>query len=183
MSEEMLIKYCSPTLAGMKTASLFNCDIKSKDILRDTLRSFNRRFCVKGLRIVPLKIREKSALIYVYRPCRLKKDLSDTLSREMLINNGYICTCPEQCIVHLADRLKNTVDFPHEIGLFLGYPPADVLGFIKYGAQKSKCTGCWKVYSDVQSAEKTFAKFNKCTESYIRCYLSGRSLEKLVVKT
>lgn len=183
MSEEMLIRYCSPTLAGMKTASLFNCKFASYEKLKSAIRAFNRRLGAKGIRIIPLKIGKSSALIYVYRPARLKKDFSDKLCLELLQNSGYVCDCPEKCIARLSSRIKSSEDFPHEIGLFLGYPPEDVRGFIRYGSHRCLCTGCWKVYSDVPSALKTFAKFNKCTQKYAECYALGRNLEKLAVVT
>ena len=31
MSEEVIVKYCSPTLAGIKTGSLFSCSYDSKN--------------------------------------------------------------------------------------------------------------------------------------------------------
>ncbi len=64
--------------------------------------------------------------------------------------------------------------FPHEIGLFLGYPSEDVLGFIRNRAGNSKMTGAWKVYGDKEKAERIFEKYRKCT----RCYL--RRLKKAV---
>ena len=38
--------------------------------------------------------------------------------------------------------------FPHEIGIFLGYPLADVAGFIRNKGRNCKCIGTWKVYGD-----------------------------------
>ncbi len=38
--------------------------------------------------------------------------------------------------------------FPHEIGLFLGYPPEDVCGYIRNKGKCQKCTGHWQVYGD-----------------------------------
>ena len=78
-------------------------------------------------------------------------------------------------------RLKNDDEFPHEIGLFLGYPPEDVLGFIKNGAENCKRLGCWKVYGDEENALKTFKKYEKCTEIYSKLWNNGRSLERLTV--
>ena len=68
MSEEVLIRHCSPTLAGMKTGNLFSVAYTDEKELRDELRAFNRRFVSKGLRIVPLRRRENRALLYLYRP-------------------------------------------------------------------------------------------------------------------
>ena len=51
---------------------------------------------------------------------------------------------PEQCLARLIERLKDADEFPHEIGLFLGYPPEDVEGFIQE-PNGQKYTGIWKV--------------------------------------
>lgn len=43
--------------------------------------------------------------------------------------------CTERCVAELIRRVRHEEDFPHEIGLFLGYPSEDVSGFIKHGAK------------------------------------------------
>ncbi len=58
-------------------------------------------------------------------------------------------------------RKREREDFPHEIGLFLSYPPEDVAGFIANHASLGKCTGTRKVYGDVQTAKITFARYEK----------------------
>ena len=72
-------------------------------------------------------------------------------------------------------------DFPHEVGLFLSYPPEDVKGFIENRAANAKCTGVWKVYGDERQARQTFAKYKKCTDIYCRSWRAGSSLERLAV--
>lgn len=37
----------------------------------------------------------------------------------------------EQLLERLSGRISASEDFPHEIGLFLGYPVDDVTGFIQ----------------------------------------------------
>ena len=61
-------------------------------------------------------------------------------------------------------------EFPHEVGLFLSYPPEDF-----------KCTGPWKVYGDEGKARSLFAKYKKCTEIYCALWQSGSKLEQLAV--
>ena len=78
-------------------------------------------------------------------------------------------------------RICECDEFPHEIGLFLGYPPEDVRGFIEEGAAKCKCTGCWKVYGDVERAQKLFAAYKKCTAVYQKQHAQGKSIEQLTV--
>ena len=75
MSEELLVRHCAPTLAGLKTANLFACRFSDGDALRRCLCCWNRRLTKKGLRILPLRFEGRRALIYVYRPARLACDL------------------------------------------------------------------------------------------------------------
>lgn len=72
-------------------------------------------------------------------------------------------------------------EFPHEIGLFLGYPPEDVCGFIENRAGGYKCVGEWKVYGDADKAKEIFAKYRKCTEVYCAQFAQGKSIERLTV--
>lgn len=56
---------------------------------------------------------------------------------------------------HLRRRLLWREGFPHEIGLFLGYPPEDVQGFLADpGGGRCKLCGHWKVYHDVEGARR-----------------------------
>ena len=181
MSEELIIRHCSPTLAGLKTGNLFSCPYDSREALNKDLRRLNRTLASKGLRVLPLKISAGKALIYIYRPARLKEDLLRENAADMLKARGYSCEYPTRCIVSLIKRLDSLNDFPHEIGLFLGYPPEDVRGFIENSAQESKVAGCWKVYGDAEAAKKTFEKYKKCTREYTRRHINGNTLEQLAV--
>ena len=91
MSEEQVVRNCAPTLAGLKTGNLFACPYESREDLLDFLRSLNRRLGKKGVRAVPLRIRQDKALIYLYRPARLEKDLSCASCEALLSACGYNC--------------------------------------------------------------------------------------------
>ena len=89
MSDDYLVRHCAPTLAGIKTGSIFTCPYESKDALLHMVRGLNKRLASKGLRILPLRLSEKKALIYIFRPKCLSKDLSDAVARDVLIQHGY----------------------------------------------------------------------------------------------
>ena len=72
-------------------------------------------------------------------------------------------------------------EFPHEVGLFLSYPPEDVKGFIDNRACNFKCAGLWKVYGDEAAARRTFARFKKCTEIYCKLWREGSTIDQLAV--
>lgn len=181
MSEEHLIRHCAPTLAGMKTGSLFSCSYTCRNTLLNTLRQINRRLLPKGVRAIPLRFSGNSALIYVYRPKKLTSDISDAAAAQILRRHGYDPTAGDKCIVRLAQRVRAQEEFPHEIGLFLGYPPEDVCGFIENKACNCKCVGCWKVYGDEESAKRKFAQYKKCASVYRRCWETGSDIEHLTV--
>lgn len=183
MSEEMIIKHCSPTLAGIKTGNMFTCPYKSDGELRASLCTWNKALAKKGLRILPLKCADGKAIIYIYRRSRLAKDLSDKAVCDILRGFGYDDCTPEKCVARLKKRVSDSTgrEFPHEIGLFLGYPPEDVLGFIENKAGRFKCAGAWKVYGDASAAEKAFARYKKCTALYCRQYANGSTVERLTV--
>ncbi len=180
MSDYQLVRYCAPTLAGIKTGSLFTMHLPSDD-LRQDITALNRSMRKKGIRIIPLKVCETYALIYLYRPEMLDRDLRDPKAKCILERFGYQINSSDRCVVDLARRVKSSPVFPHEIGLFLGYPPTDVDGFINNPNEGFCAVGYWKVYSDAEGALRIFERYKKCTEEYGRMLRSGRTLEQLVV--
>lgn len=109
--------------------------------------------------------------------CDLRRDTACLLLEKC----GYCLKIPGRCIGHLIKRLGESGEFPHEIGLFLGYPPEDVCGFIENRAGNCKCVGCWKVYGNTSEAQKVFAKYKKCTDAYCAQLANGTSIERLTV--
>jgi hypothetical protein len=87
----------------------------------------------------------------------------------------------EYCIEKLKEGLMRSACFPHEIGLFLGYPLEDVVGFIENSGQNCICTGCWKVYHNEDEARKLFERYDKCTKVYMRLFAEGKPIERLIV--
>ncbi len=181
MPEEYLIRHCAPTLAGLKTGSTFLYPYASEEVLRSELRSLNRRMAPKGLRVLPLRLNGSKALCYAFRPGKLSRDLSDEDAAELLQRCGYDCGSYGKCLAQLARRLRSNGEFPHEIGLFLGYPPEDVKGFLEQGPCGHKCAGCWKVYGDEAAAQKRFEQYHKCARIYLEQWSNGRPLDRLTV--
>ena len=177
MSEELIVRHCAPTLANLKTGSLFVCPITDRPSFFSSLRSLNELLVPKGLRALPLRIREYSALVYLYRPSRLKKDLEDPAAIKILQDHGY--SCYGKCLPKLIERVRTSEEFPHEIGLFLGYPPEDVQGFLDH--RPCKCSGCWKVYGDENKAKKTFDLYKKCERVYCQQLAQGIDIKRLTV--
>ena len=182
MIQKSLIEYCSPTLAGIKTGSLFSIKKNRKELNEEVCR-LNKKVVKKGIRIIPIEKSQDSTLIYIYRPEMLKEDLQQPEASRLLKEKGYPQNNCDVCLNNLIKHLKNDVDFPHEIGLFLGYPPSDVKCFMNNPCDGVKCTGCWKVYGNCEEAKKIFEQYKKCKEAYSKAFDRGIDFEELVVKT
>ena len=73
--------------------------------------------------------------------------------------------------------------FPHEIGIFLGYPVEDVKSFIQNHGENYILSGVWKVYHDKETAERTFRLYSECTRCLVSRYDNGTPLEKLCAES
>lgn len=181
MSDEMIIRQCAPTLAAIKTGSLFSCSCGDRLKLLLEIRSFNQKYVPKGLCLLPLRFWENRALLLLFRPSHLQRDLQNKTARDLLKNAGYCSDNYRLCMITLVRRFREGNDFPHEVGLFLSYPPEDVKGFIDHKAEHYKCAGLWKVYGDEQKAKRQFAAFQRCTELYCGLWHAGVTFEQLTV--
>ena len=145
------------------------------------IRSLNRKLVPKGLRILPLRYSAERVLVYLYRPARLEKDLSNKEALDLLKKAGYRHENTNQCVVELIHRLNDLEsEFPHEIGLFLSYPPEDVKGFLE-NRDDYKAACLWKVYGDEEKAKRLCASYENCTACYCRMWQKGCRLEQLAL--
>ena len=191
MFEQELIEHCSPTLASIKAASLFTYTYKSLKELHVRVTYSNSKMKRKGITfdILSENVGVNKALIYVYRRADLEKILNRDEISKFLLKQGYLIddneidgevNC-EKIILQLKKKFEKLNQFPHEIGIFLGYPIGDVKGFIENHGCNCKCTGYWKVYCNEEEATKTFRKYKKCRDIYMNLWISGRSVMQLTV--
>ena len=180
MLAETVVRQAAPTLAGIKTGSLFPYRHTGRGQLVEDIRTLNGTLVPRGMCLLLLRATEDFALLYLYRPKHLAEDLKDRDCQAVLCERGYPCENCAGCVRRLADRFRTGEDFPHEVGLFLSYPPEDVRGFLR-DRDHYKAVGLWKVYSDVDRAKKLCERYRKCTECYCRLWQCGVCLETLAV--
>ena len=180
MSEESIVRSCAPTLAGMKTGNMFSTFFESRSGFIDDLRAYRASLKNKGIEFLPIRICDGRALMYMFRPDSLRRDISQPDNSEFLRRFGYDTEDPYKAVGALIRRFR---DFPcpHEIGLFLGYPAEDVKGFIENNGHGALYSGLWKVYFNKENAEKTLQKWAKCRRKYLECFLSGTDITRLCV--
>ncbi len=182
MSDAFLVEHCAPTFAGLKTGNLFRIAYADLEVFREELRRLNGILKKKGLRAVPVRMTAEFALVYLYRPDFLKRDLGCEEAARLLTSLGYEPQSVNRSVAFLARMMREKEAFPHEVGLFLGYPPEDVLGFMKSSREGVKCIGCWKVYGDEARARAAFWRFQRCREVFEENVQRGRKLEALIVR-
>lgn len=180
MLENALIAYGSPTLARLKAGSLFAvpCDCAA---LAGELRRLNAMLVPRGVRLVVLRRDSGRTLLYLYREQALGALLGCPDVQALLRGRGYRDFGVPGALRALRARLAASRDFPHEIGVFLGYPLADVVGFIRNGGRNCLCSGCWKAYANEHEARRVFARLNKCRAVYARRFAEGYPLTRLTV--
>lgn len=182
MSDAFLVEHCAPTFAGLKTGNLFRISYADIEAFREELRELNGILKKKGLRAVPVRMTAEFALVYLYRPDFLKRDLGSEEATRLLKSLGYEPQSVNRSVAFLARMMREKEAFPHEVGFFLGYPPEDVLSFMKSSREGVKCVGCWKVYGDEARARAAFWRFQRCREVFEENVQRGRKLEALIVR-
>ncbi len=133
-----------------------------------------------GLSFRIMARRKGSLLLFLYRRDLICDLLARGSSRAILRRAGYAPDLPlEQTLDELQSRMGE--DFPHEIGLFLGYPAKDVVGFM--GWTELPCTGgaLWKIYGDPTHSLELDACFRQCRCSMVQ-RLSGESYPLRLLK-
>lgn len=175
--ESALVAFCAPTLAGLKPAGLFHARGDGR-ALRRKAKEWDERLKGLGIRVRIVKRCEGqgASLVYAYRPLALSRRLSGTGTKALLAELGYDTADLEAMLKRLEERLNEADEFPHEIGVFLGYPLADVVGFMEHQGRNCTCCGCWKSYSDPKAAEVYFRRVKECTEALKRSYAAGTPL-------
>ena len=170
--EHLLLTHCTPTLIKRKLGSMFHLDNRYSDV-HELVEYYDQILNLQGLRI-NLFYTHGRYTVYVYLPSSLNYLMTNKDIQSFLKQYDY----PDHDILsHLEKRLEMS-QYPHEIGLFLGYPLADVWGFVHH--KKCQCCGYWKVYENKREKESLFKQFDCCKKEFILLYEQGYSLSQIL---
>lgn len=169
--QKTLARYFGPVLMEKKPASLLSlpkvaaCELST--LYREHIKSH------------VLYENETHQLVLIYHSQLLQAALIRPAAKEILSACGYplaegLASMPRHLQMRMQKRTRG--DFPHEVGLFLGYPSADVEGFILHQGRDYKFCGEWKVYGSIKTAQKLFAEYNNCRNSLLTYIEQGGSL-------
>lgn len=148
ITEKHLCRSCAPVLFGVKPAAFICTSPKEREMLE------------RIKYICPIKFMAADAgargQIFLYIPELIEGALRRPGSLYMLRSIGYGGDDVDTYVRQLVGRIRGSMSrrnlFPHEIGIFLGYPLEDVIGFWMQGGHGARMEGEWKVYSDVAAA-------------------------------
>lgn len=152
-----LLECLGPVILNMKPAELLNIsynkspggweEFKRLLIMRPDIGLFEIR-----------KINNRKQILFYNRNV-LNDRLFDPINYIFLKKINYPRSASlEKCLEHLVQKIR-AIDFPHEIGLFLGYPLKDVLGFMGFASLPYIKTQGWRVYGNEKLSDQWYAKY------------------------
>ena len=178
--EKALAYHCAPALAGIKAGNLISCSKEKYPNFPEMIKLYQDAMKQKGICFEILHECDRNYLLFMYRKNLLKSRLEMKEIRGLLVQIGYPpFGTLEEMIDYLKIRFEENQEFPHEVGVFLGYPPQDILGFWKNRGKNYKLCGHWKVYGDVEEARRMFQQFDKCRNGICRRLSEGISLTQM----
>ena len=149
-----VVTQCAPVLKGVKISNLITMKPGGWHKIRAYLKK-SRIICI------PLYADAEKEVLFLYRYEQLERHLKNREVREFLRSCGY--------------------EFPHELGVLLGYPVGDVQGFIDNRGENSLTSRYWKVYQNPKEAEKIFDLYDRVKEQALKEIMCGRTLSHVAV--
>ena len=175
--DETIIHCGAPALCGIKPACLFSMTSKNYADGSERLHAWQPQFSKEKKFFVPLKKSAGRFLFFIYDKPLLEQVCNNSRNRDYLAAKGYpVAKGFGAVLAELLHRLAVDAVFPHEVGLFLGYPLEDVIGFEAQGAAGCKYSGTWKVYGDKESAIRRMHLYKTCTETCMKWLGAGCSV-------
>lgn len=175
--EQQIVYQCAPVLADIKLANLLITDISN-------LNDVKNLFFGSDIEVEELEMKTKKAMVYLYRRKELQEYLFSVQIQYFLRQNGYVCMSVEEFIRFLKKRYilycENKIEFPHELGVFLGYPLDDVKGFIKNRGTNYILSGYWKVYNKEFYQDKLFSYYKEARILLWNLLKSGITLQQIL---
>lgn len=175
--EAQMALQCAPLIVGLRMSNLLF--IRNGQIKRIQELLKRRGICLSLL----YREREKSVVFLYYRE-ELGKYLAKTDVRKFLMECGYGSAQITDILSLFGRRYhayrQGLCDFPHEIGVLLGYPLEDVRGFIDNAGQNYLYSGYWKVYRDVEEKKEIFCMYEFARETLVEFVCHGTGMKDII---
>lgn len=174
--DETILHCSSPSLCGIKPASLFTMKNALYKNGSEKICELNNALKKKNISILPIQ-KKNYMLLFVYNKVLLKNLLNGKAAVFFLKEKGYpVQKGFEAILIELCFRLMTYKTFPHEIGFFLGYPLEDVIQFEKNKGSGFLYSGYWKVYGNVTEAINQMNLYKNCSLECMKLFENGFSI-------
>lgn len=107
---------------------------------------------ILGLDYIELLVEPDSSLVLFYDPSVLVATLSERWNRRWLSRLGYPADASAAEMLAELKRRAEAGKMPHEVGVFIGYPLKDVIGFIQHIPATPLHRGAWRVYGGAKES-------------------------------
>ncbi|MFZ2949795.1 MAG: DUF3793 family protein [Desulfuromonadaceae bacterium] len=165
-----LMLECSEVLAGVKPANLISLVNRTRPCGRNLYGLWQRHHEELAARLddlgfIVLQTRERALLLLCYNRDHLDQHLSHGGIRTLLHKAGYAADAScVSLLEELCRRIGANDSFPHEIGLFIGYPAKDVAAFMGLVNLPFACQGPWKIYGNPEQSLGLAEQFRCCRQ-------------------
>jgi hypothetical protein len=160
-----------PVIAGLKPAALIRLP---RSLVGDVWDKGGAELCrTLNLSILTLREGVTGALTLLYRQKILARRISAGARSRYLCALGYPGGSDLEGYLSFLKKRFEEPAFPHEVGVFLGYPLADVINFSRGKPSPYSCRGYWQVYGRPEKAERTFAYMDAARLNLVREIVTG----------
>lgn len=178
--EVKIANQCAPVLAGVKPSNMLVLENKH---IRDVVRVLEGT----GLSWRCLYAGEEKNIWLLYRKEAMEEIVGGKEQMLFLKEWGYKEDTLERMLIKFSQRFRQyrkdkNLPFPHEMGVFLGYPMADVKGFIKYEGKNYLYCGYWKVYENVEERKELFRTYEEIRKVFVEEARKGKNLWQITVE-
>jgi hypothetical protein len=157
---ELFVRWAAgPVIGGIKPASMVRLPRNGMGRAWDSWGEEIRRTLDVSAAI--LRQSPSGVLLLLYRRRMLRRALKGPSGRRLKSLSYPVESGLEPCLAYLANRFSDPARFPHEIGIFLGYPLEDVIAFCAGTPSPCECRGYWKVYHRPEKAKRAFAYMDR----------------------
>ena len=152
--------------------------LNDKELARISMKLHNT-----NISLIILCTCKKRHLVMVYRAKELEEHLRSKEVSDYLREFGYRRDDFISNLIRLHQRMNGFYnkmkEFPHEVGVFLGYPICDIKGFLENKGERYLHSGYWKIYGNLEETRKKFLSYDEAREIAIDEFLSGRELASI----
>jgi hypothetical protein len=170
---EALLRWAAgPVITGLKPAALIRLP---RQILQTVWENGGANICSSlGLSVLILREGTAGGLVLLYRRGLLARKLRAGPGVRYLRSLSYPAGPGLEGFLSFLKKRFAEPGFPHEVGIFLGYPLEDVINFSAGKPSPYACRGYWKVYHRPEKAERTFMYMDAARLYVMRAFLKTR---------